>query len=63
MISLVVRVISRTKNKFYDAIRLKIIESRYFPKETVMVGLEKKQTKWRTTESDAMSVNFKCGNK
>ena len=41
MISLVVRVISRSKNIFYDVIRLKIIESRYFPKETVMVGLEK----------------------
>ena len=40
-ISLVVRVISRSKNNFYDVIRLKIIESRYFPKETVMVGLEK----------------------
>ena len=39
--SLVVRVISRSKNNFYDVIRLKIIESRYFPKETVKVGLEK----------------------
>ena len=37
-----------------------IIESLYFPKETVKVG---KQTKWQTTESDEMSVNFKCGNK
>ena len=62
-ISLVVRVISRSKNNFYDVIRLKIIESRYFPKETVKAGLEKNQTKWRTTESDEMSVNFKCGNK
>ena len=62
-ISLVVRVISQSKNNFYDVIRLKIIESRYFPKETVKVGLEKNQTKWRTTESDEMSVNFKCGNK
>ena len=35
------RVISRSKKNFYDVIRLKIIESRYFPKETVMVGLEK----------------------
>ena len=26
---------------FYDVIRLKIIESMYFPKETVMVGLAK----------------------
>ena len=34
-------VISRSKNNFYDVIRLKIIESRYFPKETVKVGLEK----------------------
>ena len=40
-ISLVVRVISRSKNNFYDVIRLKIIESRYFPKEMVKVGLEK----------------------
>ena len=40
-ISLVVRVISRSKNNFYDVIRLKIIESLYFPKETVKVGLEK----------------------
>ena len=37
-ISLVVRA---TKNNFYDVIRLKIIESQYFPKETVKVGLEK----------------------
>ena len=40
-ISLVVRVISQSKNNFYDVIRLKIIESRYFLKETVKVGLEK----------------------
>ena len=40
MISLVVRVISRSKNNFY-LIRLKIIESWYFPKETVKVGLQK----------------------
>ena len=40
-ISLVVRVISRSKNNFYDVIRLKIIESQYFPKEMVKVGLEK----------------------
>ena len=40
-ISLVVRVISQSKNHFYDVITLKIIESRYFPKETVKVGLEK----------------------
>ena len=40
-ISLVVRVIFQSKNNFYDVIRLKIIESWYFPKETVMVGLEK----------------------
>ena len=37
-ISLVVRVISRS-----DVIRLKIIESQYFPKETVKVGLEKRK--------------------
>ena len=35
-ISLVVRVISRSKNNFYDVIRLKIIESGHFPKETVV---------------------------
>ena len=35
MISLVVMVISLSKNHFYDVIRLKIIESRYFPKEKV----------------------------
>ena len=40
-ISLVVMVISRSKNNFYDVIRLKIIEIQYFPKETVKVGLEK----------------------
>ena len=40
-ISLVVRVISRSKNNFYDVIRLKITESRYFPKETVKVGWRK----------------------
>ena len=40
-ISLVVRVISRSKNNFSDVIRLKIKESQYFPKETVKVGLEK----------------------
>ena len=40
-ISLVVRVISRSKSNFYDVFRLKIIASRYFPKETVKVGLEK----------------------
>ena len=41
MISLVVRVTSQSKNDFYDVIRLKIIESLYFPKETVNVDLEK----------------------
>ena len=40
-ISLVVRVISQSKNNFYDVIRLKIIESRYFPKEKVKLGLDK----------------------
>ena len=40
-ISLAVRVISRSKYNFYDVIRLKIIESWYFPKETVKVGLKK----------------------
>ena len=39
-ISLVMRVISRSKI-FYEVVRLKIIKSRYFPKETVKVGLEK----------------------
>ena len=40
-ISLVVRAISRSKNNFYEVIGLKIMESQYFPKETVKVGLEK----------------------
>ena len=40
-ILLVVRVISQSKNNFYDVIGLKIIESQYFSKETVKVGLEK----------------------
>ena len=40
-ISLVVRVVSRSKNYFYDENGLKIIGSWYFPKETVKVGLEK----------------------
>ena len=62
-ISLVVRAISRSKNNFYDVIRLKIIESRYFLKETVNGWFGENQTKWRTTESDKMSVNFKCRNK
>ena len=47
MISFIVRVISRSKNNFYDVIRLKIIESRYFPKETVKVGLEKSKQNGR----------------
>ena len=46
-ISLVVRVISRSKNNFYDVIRLKIIERRYFPKEMVKVGLEKSKQNGR----------------
>ena len=62
-ISLVVRVISRSKNNFYDVIRLKIIESRYFPKKNGQGWFGENQTKWRTTESDEMSVNFKYGNK
>ena len=47
MISLVVRVISRFKNNFYDVIRLKIIKSWYFPKETVKIGLEKSKQNGR----------------
>ena len=62
-ISLVVRVISRSKNNFYDVIRLKIIESRYFSKRNGQGWFGGNQTKWRTTESDEMSVNFKCRNK
>ena len=46
-ISLVVRVISRSKNSFYDVIRLKMIENRYFPKEMVKVGLEKSKRNGR----------------
>ena len=40
-ISLVVRMISHSKNNFYDVIRLKIIEVSIFQKKTVKVGLEK----------------------
>ena len=58
-ISLVVRVISRSKNNFYDVIGLKIIESR----RNGQGWFGENQTKWWTTESDEMSVNFKCGNK
>ena len=47
MILLVVRVISRSKNNFHDVIRLKIIESMYFPKEMVKVGLEKSKQNGR----------------
>ena len=47
MISLVVRVISQSKKNFNDVIRLKIIESRCFPKETVKVGLEKSKQNGR----------------
>ena len=46
-ISLIVKVISRSKNNFHDVIRLKIIGSRYFPKETVKVGLEKSKQNGR----------------
>ena len=59
-ISLVVRVISQSKNNLYNVIRLKIIENRYVPKETVMVGIEK-QPRWRTIERDEITVNFKRG--
>ena len=51
--SLVMRVISRSKNHFFDVTRLKIIGDWYFPKEKVKVGLEKsnqgqlKETKLR----------------
>ena len=62
-ISLVVRVISRSKNNFYDVIRRKIIEKSVFSKRNGQGWFGEKQTKWRTTESDEMSVNFKCGNK
>ena len=61
-ISLVVRVISRSKNNFYDVIRLKIIEKLVFSKRNGQGWFGEKQTKWRTTESNEMSVNFKCGN-
>ena len=62
-ISLVVRVISRSKNNFYDVIRLKIIESQYFPKETVKVGLEKSKQNGGQLKATKCRVNFKCGNK
>ena len=47
IIQLVVRVISRSKNNIYGVLRLKIIESLYFPKETVMVGMEKSKQNGR----------------
>ena len=58
-ISLVVRVISQSKNNFYDVIRVKIIESRNFSKRNGQGWFGEKQTKWRTIESNEMSVNFK----
>ena len=58
-ISLVVMVISQSKNNFYNVIRQKIIGSRYFPKETVMVGVGEKQPRWWTIERDKITVNFK----
>ena len=61
-ISLVVRVISRSKNNFYDVIR-KNNRKLVFSKRNGQGWFGEKQTKWRTTESDEMSVNCKCGNK
>ena len=45
------------KNNFYDVIRLKIMENRYFPKETVKVGFEK-QPRCQTIERDKITVNL-----
>ena len=53
----VVRVISRAKNNFYDVIRLKIIESRYFPKEKIKVH-------WFGEKKNKIADNWKrwiCG--
>ena len=52
-ISLVVRVISRSKNN----------RKSIFSKRNGQGWFGEKQTKWRTSESDEMSVNFKCENK
>ena len=46
-------VISRSKNNFYDVIRLKIIESQYFPKE-------RSRLVWR--KSNKMADNWKRRN-
>ena len=62
-ISLVVRVISRSKNNFYDVIRPKNNRKSVFSKRNGQGWFGENQTKWRTTESDEMSVNFKCVNK
>ena len=63
MISLAVRVISRSKNNFYDVIKTKNSRKSVFSKRNGQGWFGEKQTKWRKTESDEMSVNFKCGNK
>ena len=63
MISLVVRVTSRSKHNFYDVIRLKLIESRYFPKENGQGWFGEKQPRWRTIEREEITVKVKHGNK
>ena len=55
------RVISRSKNNFCDVIRLKIIESRHVPKETVMVGLEKSKQNGGQLKATTMT-EFRCSN-
>ena len=62
-ISLVVRVISRSKNNFYDVIKTKNNRKSVFSKRNGQGWFGENQTKWRTTESEEMSVNFKYGNK
>ena len=54
-ISLVVRVISRSKNNFYDVNNRKSV----FSKRNSQGWFGEKQS----SESDEMSMNFKCGNK
>ena len=63
MISLVVRVISRSKNNFYDVIRLKNYRKSVFSKRNGQGWFGEKQSKRWISESHKLSVNFKCRNK
>ena len=60
--SLAVRVISRSKNNFYDVIKTKNNRKSVFFKRNGQGWFGEKQTKWRTIESDKITMNFKCGN-